>query len=39
VASALERDGLRPRRRSPLASAARRVLAVLHQLPGERSAA
>jgi secretion/DNA translocation related CpaE-like protein len=39
VASALEHDGLRPRRRSPLAIAARRVLAVLHQLPGERSAA
>jgi len=39
VASALEHDGLRPRRHSPLASAARRVLAVLHQLPRERSAA
>ena len=39
LATALERDGLTPRRRSPLASAARRVLAVLHQLPGERSAA
>jgi secretion/DNA translocation related CpaE-like protein len=39
VASALEHDGLRPRRRSPLARAARRVLEVLHQLPGERSVA
>jgi secretion/DNA translocation related CpaE-like protein len=31
VADALERGGLRLRRRSPLAGAARRVLAVLHQ--------
>jgi secretion/DNA translocation related CpaE-like protein len=31
VADALERGGLRPRRRSSLAAAARRVLAVLHQ--------
>jgi secretion/DNA translocation related CpaE-like protein len=31
VADALERGGLRLRRRSPLAAAARRVLAVLHQ--------
>jgi secretion/DNA translocation related CpaE-like protein len=39
IASALERDGLRLGRRSALASAARQVLEVLHQLPGERSAA
>jgi hypothetical protein len=31
VADALERGGLRLRSRSPLAGAARRVLAVLHQ--------
>jgi protein-disulfide isomerase-like protein with CxxC motif len=31
VADALERGGLRLRHRSPLATAARRVLAVLHQ--------
>jgi secretion/DNA translocation related CpaE-like protein len=31
VADALERGGLRLRRRSPLAAAARRILAVLHQ--------
>lgn len=34
LAAELEQDGLRPRRRSPLASAARRVLAVLHRQPG-----
>jgi secretion/DNA translocation related CpaE-like protein len=34
LAAELERDGLRPRRRSPLASAARRVLEVLHRQPG-----
>lgn len=34
LAAELEQDGLRPRRRSPLASAARRVLAVLHDQPG-----
>lgn len=39
LASALERDGLRPRKHSPLARAARRVLAVLHRLPTESSAA
>lgn len=39
LATALERDGIRPRRRSPLAGAARQVLGVLHQLPGESSAA
>jgi secretion/DNA translocation related CpaE-like protein len=35
VASMLERGGLNLRRRSPLASAARRVLAVLHQQAGD----
>lgn len=39
LANALEHAGLKPRRRSPLASAARRVLAMLHQLPTESSAA
>jgi secretion/DNA translocation related CpaE-like protein len=39
LAGALERDGLCPRRRSPLAKAARRVLDVLHQVPVERSVA
>jgi len=34
LAAELERDGLRPRRRSPLMSAARRVLEVLHRQPG-----
>ncbi|MCW2512545.1 MAG: helicase/secretion neighborhood CpaE-like protein [Mycobacterium sp.] len=34
LAAELERDGLRPRRRSPLASGARRVLAVLQRQPG-----
>lgn len=34
LAAELERDGLRPRRRSPLAVAARRVLEVLHRQPG-----
>lgn len=33
LAAELERDGLRPRRRSPLMSAARRVLEVLHRQP------
>jgi secretion/DNA translocation related CpaE-like protein len=37
ITVALERDGLNPRRRSPLTKAADRVLAVLHQVPGERS--
>lgn len=35
VSGALERTGLRVRRRSPLAGAARRVLAVLHRAPAE----
>jgi hypothetical protein len=35
VATMLERGGLTLRRRSPLASAARRVLAVLHQQSGD----
>ncbi len=39
LANALEHSGLRPRRRSPLARAARRVLAVLQQLPTESSVA
>jgi secretion/DNA translocation related CpaE-like protein len=34
LAAELERDGLRPRRRSPLTTAARRVLEVLHRQPG-----
>jgi hypothetical protein len=34
VATMLENGGLRLRRRSPLASAARQVLAVLHHQPG-----
>jgi hypothetical protein len=34
VATMLEHGGLRLRRRSPLASAARRVLTVLHHQPG-----
>jgi len=34
LAAELEHDGLRPRRRSPLMSAARRVLEVLHRQPG-----
>ena len=33
LAAELEREGLRPRRRSPLATAARRVLEVLHRQP------
>jgi secretion/DNA translocation related CpaE-like protein len=39
LAGALEHAGLKPRRRSPLGTAARRVLAVLHQLPTESTAA
>jgi secretion/DNA translocation related CpaE-like protein len=39
LASALEHAGLRPRRRSALANAAFRVLAVLHDLPTQSSAA
>lgn len=42
LAAELERHGLRPRRRSPLAAAARRVLGVLHAQPAparEREAA
>jgi secretion/DNA translocation related CpaE-like protein len=39
LASALEHAGLKPRRRSPLGNAARRVLGVLHQLPTQSSAA
>ena len=35
LAGELERGGLRPRRRSPLTSAARRVLQVLHRQPGQ----
>jgi hypothetical protein len=35
VATMLEHGGLRLRRRSPLASAARRVLSVLHTQPGD----
>jgi secretion/DNA translocation related CpaE-like protein len=38
VAVALERGGLRVRRRSPLAAAARRVLTVLHQHPAVNAA-
>jgi secretion/DNA translocation related CpaE-like protein len=38
VALALERGGLRLRRRSPLAAAARRVLTVLHQHPAVSAA-
>jgi hypothetical protein len=34
LATELEHDGFRPRRRSPLMSAARRVLEVLHRQPG-----
>jgi secretion/DNA translocation related CpaE-like protein len=34
LAAELEHDGLRPRRRSPLMSGARRVLEVLHRQPG-----
>jgi secretion/DNA translocation related CpaE-like protein len=34
LAAELEHDGLRPRRRSPLMTAARRVLEVLHRQPG-----
>lgn len=34
LAAELEHDGLRPRRRSPLMAAARRVLDVLHRQPG-----
>jgi secretion/DNA translocation related CpaE-like protein len=34
LAAELEQDGLRPRRRSPLTTAARRVLEVLHRQPG-----
>lgn len=34
LAAQLERDGLRPRHRSPLMSAARQVLEVLHRQPG-----
>jgi hypothetical protein len=39
VAGALERAGLRVRRRSPLGVAARRVLSVLHRVPVEAGAA
>jgi hypothetical protein len=39
LAGALEHAGLKPRRRSPLGTAARRVLAVLHQVPTESTAA
>ena len=38
VAVVLERGGLRLRRRSPLAAAARRVLTVVHQHPGVNAA-
>ncbi|MBJ7339532.1 septum site-determining protein Ssd [Mycolicibacterium sp.] len=34
LAAELEHDGMRPRRRSPLTSGARRVLEVLHRQPG-----
>lgn len=38
LAVELEQTGLRPRRRSPLTSAARRVLEVLHRQPGSAEA-